>query len=293
MSIKKAILAIVLSLIFAVPAFAEVAEKDLKIQGVENDKFSREVTIKGAKLYENPFGGTFRSWFIRSFYNKETHITSHQLYLNISYFGSWAFYEFADDEDAKSLKLTNIDRNLENCSGICSFNETAIVELNEATLKAKAQTGYEIKASAKNGESFVFKISSEQIRAQLLTLTYFARPDQLSAGEVAKMVAAVPTSSIPSKVKLGVMFVDLPPAAAVEMHREGFKAALIMNVSQGSVAEKAGLKMADMVYEYDGKPIQNTLDLQNAVAATEAGSKVLVKVLRGKEGSESTLNIQF
>ena len=290
---KKAILAIVLSLSFAAPALAEVADKDLKIQSVENDKFSREVTINGAKLYENPFGGTFRSWFIRSFYNKETHITSHQLYLNISYFGSWAFYDIADDEDAKSLKLTNIDRNLEGCSGICSFNETVIVELDEAKLRAKVQTGYEIKISAKSGESFVIKISTEQIRAQFLSLTNFALPNQLSVGEVEKMAADTPASSIPSKVKLGVMFIDLPLAAALEMHREDFKAAVIMNVSQGSIAEKAGLKMADMLFEYAGKPIQGAHDLQNAVAATEVGSKVIIKVLRGKEGRESTLDAQF
>ena len=294
MIIKKLLLFILLLLTFSLPALAEVADKDLKIQGIENDKFSREITIKGSVDYKNPFGGTFRSWFIRSFYNKQTHIASHQLYVDISYFGSWAFYEYADDEDAKSLKLTSISKNLENCSGLCSFSETVIVDLDEATLMSKMKNGYEIKLSAKDGDSFVLKVSSEQIRAQMLAISNnFAAPNQLSVGELEKLVAEAPANSIPSKVKLGVMFVDLPPAAATILKREGFKAVTIYNVTQGSVAEKAGLKLGDMLYEYDGKPIQSKFDLQNAVAATQVGSKIPIKVLRGKEGAEYSMEAQF
>jgi hypothetical protein len=288
---KKAFMIGMALLVLTHPAFSEVADKDLKIQSIQNDKFSQAITINGSVLSVNPFAGISRSWFIRSFYDKESHVAAHQLYVKISYLGDWNFFNFADDENARSLKVNNIGSRINDCTGMCDFDETVGVDLDESTLRAKAQAGYEIKLSAKSGESFVLKISSEQIRAQLLAIEQFAKPGEISIDEFYKKGPQLP--SIPSKAMFGVNFLDLPPSAAVAMHHEGLKAALIVKVNPGSVADKAGVKMADTIFEFDGKPVDGALGLQKAVAAIEPGKKVSFKLLRGKDSEELTLNAQF
>lgn len=278
-------------------AAAEVADKDLKIESILDDKFSSSVTVNGVSVDAKHkfFDLEKENWSIRSFIYKKSRNVTHQLYVTFAYFGTWNWFDYAADEDAKALPVTRIGSEVVSCgAGDCMLIETVGIALDEAVLRLKMQTGYEIKVSAKSGQSHIIKVTSEQIRAQLLAIKSIVPPsDVVTVGDIARLAATLPTSSIPSKVKLGVMFDDLPPAAAAILNREGFKAVTIFNVLQGSVAEKAGLKMADMLYEYDGKPIQGKLDLQNAVAATQVGSKVLIKVLRGKEGKEATVEAQF
>ena len=48
----------------------------------------------------------------------------------------------------------------------------------------------------------------------------------------------------------------------------------------GSIADRAGLKHADIVLEYDGRRIQTAGELQTAVSGTAAGSRVPIKLCR-------------
>lgn len=66
---------------------------------------------------------------------------------------------------------------------------------------------------------------------------------------------------------------------------------LIVNVIPGSVSDKSGIKVGDIVYEFDGKHIEKLADLQNAVSKTAIGRKVLVKLLRGEK--EVSIDAQF
>lgn len=60
--------------------------------------------------------------------------------------------------------------------------------------------------------------------------------------------------------------------------------ALVLQVFQGSPAELGGLKPADVIVEYAGKPIRDAVDLRNRVVETDIGHQVVLRVRRsGKE----------
>ena len=76
------------------------------IMGVQDDKFSQNITIAGGAQSVNPFGGTSCIWFIRSWIDKKTYRVTHQLYVDISYRGDWRFFQMAADDRAKALRVT-------------------------------------------------------------------------------------------------------------------------------------------------------------------------------------------
>ena len=52
---------------------------------------------------------------------------------------------------------------------------------------------------------------------------------------------------------------------------------------EDSPAKKAGFERADVITEYDGKPMDSPTHLRNAVAQTPIGKKVSVKLIRDKK----------
>lgn len=81
--------------------------------------------------------------------------------------------------------------------------------------------------------------------------------------------------------QLGVVIQDLTPELAdafkVGKHQRG---AVIAEVQSDSAAEKAGLKVGDVVVEVDGKEIHSSSQLRNAVGLKGVGDRITVTVLR-------------
>jgi serine protease Do len=50
-----------------------------------------------------------------------------------------------------------------------------------------------------------------------------------------------------------------------------------------SPAKKAGFERADVIVEYDGKPMDSPTHLRNAVAQTPVGKKITIKFIRDKK----------
>jgi S1-C subfamily serine protease len=66
---------------------------------------------------------------------------------------------------------------------------------------------------------------------------------------------------------------------------------LVVAVSPGSVAQRAGIITGDIIYEFDGHPIRSPADLQGAVAASATPSTAHIKLYRGTEAA--TVEAQF
>jgi len=79
---------------------------------------------------------------------------------------------------------------------------------------------------------------------------------------------------------LGVGLGDLDPAAAEYLGLSENSGAVITEVQRGLPGHKAGLRTYDIVTEFNGKKIKNSLDLRDAVSDSEIGKKVKMKVLR-------------
>ncbi len=82
---------------------------------------------------------------------------------------------------------------------------------------------------------------------------------------------------------LGVAIQDLTPELASQFGIGETKGVLVSDVMDDSPAKKAGFERADVITEYDGKPMDSPTHLRNAVAQTPIGRKVIVKLIRDKK----------
>jgi len=90
------------------------------------------------------------------------------------------------------------------------------------------------------------------------------------------LAAASPAGALP-KLDLGIGGIAVA-ATAGQPNRAGI---LVSAVNGGSVAQKAGIIIGDIVYEFDGHPIKELAELDAAVAACAANSSVVIKLYRG------------
>ncbi|HEY7712907.1 MAG TPA: DegQ family serine endoprotease [Candidatus Binatia bacterium] len=88
---------------------------------------------------------------------------------------------------------------------------------------------------------------------------------------------------------LGVLIQKVTPEIAESLGMEKAYGALVANVSKGGPADQAGVKVGDVIIEFDGKEVKDSGDLPIIVARTPVNKKVRMKVLREK--SEASLNV--
>lgn len=88
---------------------------------------------------------------------------------------------------------------------------------------------------------------------------------------------------------LGVHIQKVTPEIAESLGLTNARGALVANIAERGPAESAGVKVGDVIVEFDGKEIEESHDLPIVVARTPVGKKVAVKVLRDKK--EVTLSV--
>ena len=86
---------------------------------------------------------------------------------------------------------------------------------------------------------------------------------------------------------LGVSIQNVTPVLAEEFKLKTAEGALVSEVQADSPAAKAGFKDGDVVLEFNGRKVTDSLHLRLAVADTKPGSSVPVEVLRN--GKKETL----
>jgi serine protease Do len=79
---------------------------------------------------------------------------------------------------------------------------------------------------------------------------------------------------------LGVSIQRVTPEIAQSLRLEKSRGALVASVSEGSPAAQAGIKVGDVIVEYNGKPVQESSELPILVARTQVGTKVPLTVVR-------------
>ena len=89
---------------------------------------------------------------------------------------------------------------------------------------------------------------------------------------------------------LGVVIQEVTPDIAEAIGvKEGI---LIAQVMKGSPADKAGLKVGDIIVAVNGKPISEVRDLQFRIMKTKPGTKVTLTVIRnGKDKKEIVVKV--
>ena len=90
---------------------------------------------------------------------------------------------------------------------------------------------------------------------------------------------------------LGVQIQTVTPELAKSLNLPEAKGALIAGVFKGDPADKAGIKVGDVVVEFDGNPIETDRELVAIVGNTLVGKEVKVKALRNGKEVKLTVDI--
>ncbi len=83
---------------------------------------------------------------------------------------------------------------------------------------------------------------------------------------------------------LGISVQDISDNIAKNLNHKNKSGALVSDVFKGDPADKAGIKVGDIIIEINGKPVKNTHELLLTIAALHVGQKMNIKAIRdGKE----------
>jgi len=88
---------------------------------------------------------------------------------------------------------------------------------------------------------------------------------------------------------LGISVQDITEDIAKNMNLKNRNGALVSDVFKGDPADKAGIKVGDIIIEINGKAIKDTHTLLLIIAAMQVGEKASIKALR--DGKEMTFRI--
>jgi serine protease Do len=79
---------------------------------------------------------------------------------------------------------------------------------------------------------------------------------------------------------LGILGVDITPTITAQYQLSSEEGALIVQINEGSPADKAGLEPGDIIIEIEGKPIKSMEDVRHIIWKRKAGEHITMRILR-------------
>lgn len=117
-------------------------------------------------------------------------------------------------------------------------------------------------------------------------------PQELQKQLEEAMRSAMPQNAdMTPRPMIGVQLQAMDEDLAKKLGLEETKGVLVMTVSPDGPAAKAGIEADDVIVEADGKAIAAPEDLKNLVDGKKEGDKMNLKVRRGEETLEKTVDI--
>src|SRR5690606_34948165 len=100
------------------------------------------------------------------------------------------------------------------------------------------------------------------------------------------IMASLMATGTVSRGYLGVSIQNLDDELAKALNLQTDKGVLVSGVQQGGPAAKSGLERGDVITNVDGKPVDSTGRLRNAIAGAGAGKQAKLGIVRaGKQKS--------
>jgi len=90
---------------------------------------------------------------------------------------------------------------------------------------------------------------------------------------------------------LGVMIQDVNEELAKQFKLQDTKGVIVAQVLPDSAAEKAGIKVYDVIFSYNGKPVESASQFRNIVASTNPDAMVEIALIR--DGKRITVKAQL
>src|SRR6185436_9833525 len=81
---------------------------------------------------------------------------------------------------------------------------------------------------------------------------------------------------------LGVSLTDISPELREHFGAPKDSGVLVGNIEDGSPAEKAGVRVGDIIVAVDGKDVESSWDLRKALQGKKDGDTARIEVVRGR-----------
>jgi serine protease Do len=94
-----------------------------------------------------------------------------------------------------------------------------------------------------------------------------------------------------SRGNIGVVAQDISPVMARGLGLSRERGVIVADVDPNGPADRSGMKRKDVVLDFDGHPINTTLQLANDVFRRKSGEKARITVLRGNDRLTLTVEI--
>ncbi len=211
---------------------------------------------------------------------------SFQVHAEITYSGNWRYYQTANFQAAdgpRSAAAVQTGKEAADCAVECLYTERVAFSVDEGLLRQLAAAYvpgkpvvWSFKFLSKSGPEHTAGLSNAEIAGLLLKLDdYTHAPSVVAAATTVGTAGAIPAQRL--DLGVGAMAVA---ATAEHPNRAGL---LIIAVTPGSAAQKAGLIVGDILTELDGRAIKQPAELQAALAACKPGAAVPIKLYRGTD----------
>jgi len=153
----------------ASPAPAPAEARPAPSPSAVSEPSARFIGFVGPKVqHDPPFLGIPDTNFycLRSFLDRQTGETAHQLYVADSYFGAKRGWQWAHDAGGNALPFTPIGTDEIACDNGCSYAEEFAATIPAAALRASAR-GLAVTFTARSGATMTIVLSGEAIANQL------------------------------------------------------------------------------------------------------------------------------
>ena len=162
----------------APPAEAPAQPSAPAVAPARGDIPSRFVGLIGTRAqHAPPFLGVPETNFycLRSFLDRQTGETRHQLYVSDSYSGPERHWDAARGDGGRTLRVLEITRHQITCDGGCAYTEEFAADIPESELRANPN-GLKVTFGARSGADKTIAISGSQITAQLAAVDAVHNP---------------------------------------------------------------------------------------------------------------------
>lgn len=135
----------------------------------QSELTARFIGFVGPRVQHDPpfLGVPYTNFYcLRSFVDRQTGATVHQLYVADSYFGAARDWNGAQDAAGRALPFTHISTDKITCENGCAYAEEFAASLPEAELNSSGH-GVTVTFTARSGNSMKIAISGAQIAHQL------------------------------------------------------------------------------------------------------------------------------
>jgi hypothetical protein len=256
-------------------------------------------TENGYQEHRGPMRTVWNDEYLEAVIDKQTGRKSYLVYVWITYTGGLRGYgtaSFQSPDGPRSVSTTLVAREKSLCAvGDCTYTDHLTFPVDPDMLRRLAaqyasgtHSAWAFRLTGKSGPNYTGGLSNAEIAGLLARVDSYENevPAPAAATTTAAAIAGAATAaSLKKDFGIGGMAVA---ASADQVNRAGV---LIIAVNGGSIAQKSGIIVGDIVYEFAGQRIGTPAELQAAVAASASKQAVAIKLYRGT--TVMTVNAQF